>query len=56
MRVGKATGSRECAPDDRLRVPTFPSAHSEFLSWARRKRAFAHPPTFVPYAMAFFGQ
>jgi hypothetical protein len=21
-RVGKATGSRECAPDDRLRVPT----------------------------------
>ena len=22
MRVGKATGSRECAPDDRLRVPT----------------------------------
>src|ERR1700682_3498602 len=23
-RVGKATGSRECAPDDRLRVPTMP--------------------------------
>jgi hypothetical protein len=22
MRVGKANGSRECAPDDRLRVPT----------------------------------
>src|SRR5436190_17456265 len=22
-RVGKANGSRECAPDDRLRVPTF---------------------------------
>jgi hypothetical protein len=21
-RVGEATGSRECAPDDRLRVPT----------------------------------
>jgi len=21
--VGKANGSRECAPDDRLRVPTF---------------------------------
>jgi hypothetical protein len=25
-RVGKANGSRECAPDDRLRVPTFTNA------------------------------
>ncbi len=24
-RVGKANGSRECAPDDRLRVPTIAS-------------------------------
>ena len=25
-RVGKTTGSRECAPDDKLRVPTMPTA------------------------------
>jgi hypothetical protein len=40
--VGKATGSRECAPDDRLRVPTIGSAASDSW-WARRKSAFAHP-------------
>jgi hypothetical protein len=36
-RVGKANGSRECAPDDELRVPTTIANR-----WARRKRAFAH--------------
>jgi hypothetical protein len=34
---GNVTGARECAPDDRLRVPT-----SE-RRWAWRERAFAHP-------------
>jgi len=41
-RVGKANGSRECAPDDRLRVPTIQNAAADRW-WARRKRAFAHP-------------
>jgi len=36
--VGKANGSRECAPDDRLRVPTSIPMQKW---WARRKRAFA---------------
>src|SRR5215831_3140517 len=36
-RVGKANGSRKCAPDDRLRVPTVRNA----VGTARR--AFAHP-------------
>jgi secondary thiamine-phosphate synthase enzyme len=39
--VGKATGSRECAADDRLRVPTMFLSTQEL--WARRERAFAHP-------------
>ena len=39
--MGKATGSRERAPDDRLRVPSIGSAAGD--SWrARRKSAFAH--------------
>src|SRR5229473_7660077 len=37
-RVDKANGSRERAPDDKLRVPTL-----TLQWWARRKRAFAHP-------------
>ena len=37
-RVGKANGSRECAPDDKLRVPTTAPQW-----WARRKGAFARP-------------
>jgi hypothetical protein len=36
--VSKANGSRECAPDDKLRVPTI---IFEQKGWARRKRAFA---------------
>ena len=35
-RVGKATGSRECAPDDRLRVPTIRAAfHGEMVGTAQ---------------------
>ncbi len=41
-RAGKANGSRECAPDDRLRVLTIPVATADRW-WARRNRAFAHP-------------
>jgi hypothetical protein len=26
--VGKATGARECAPDDRLRVPAIPNSRT----------------------------
>jgi hypothetical protein len=39
--VGKANGSRECAPDDRLRVPTIFN-HRVDGWWARREGAFAH--------------
>jgi len=38
--VGKATGSRECARDDRLRVPTIASDVPD--SGHGAKRAFAH--------------
>src|ERR1700754_2072957 len=38
-RVGKANGSRECAPDG---VPTI-----DVRWWARRKSAFAHPTKFL---------
>ena len=42
MRVGKATGSRECAPDDKLRVPTI--QHTTWLDGGHgAKSAFAHP-------------
>jgi len=40
--VSKANGSRERAPDDRLRVPTIPQAAVDRW-WAQRKCAFAHP-------------
>ena len=40
--MGKANGSRECAPDDRLRVPTVRISVADRW-WARRCRAFAHP-------------
>jgi hypothetical protein len=40
--VGKANGSRECAPDDKLSVPTILTVIRASW-WARRKRAFAHP-------------
>jgi hypothetical protein len=36
--VGKANGSRKCAPDG---VPTIVQNRVDW--WARRKRAFAHP-------------
>ena len=39
--MGKANGSRECAPDDRLRVPTITSDVPDGGHGA--KRAFAHP-------------
>jgi hypothetical protein len=38
LRVGIANGSRECAPDNRLRVPT-----NITKRWARRCAPFAHP-------------
>jgi hypothetical protein len=46
-RVGKADGSRECAPDG---VPTTAFTFMQAIRlgagwWARRKRAFAHPTT-----------
>jgi hypothetical protein len=40
-RVSKATGSRERAPDDRLRVPIIHEISRERW-WAQRMRAFAH--------------
>ncbi|SIO08725.1 hypothetical protein SAMN05443247_01887 [Bradyrhizobium erythrophlei] len=42
-RVGKATGSRQCAPDDRLRVPTV--CHNDFVDrwWARREARLCPP-------------
>jgi hypothetical protein len=43
--VGKATGSRECAPDDRLRVPTI-FKHARTVGTALR--AFAHPTDSFP--------
>jgi len=46
--VGKANGSREWAPDDKLRVP----ANQVYIVveerwWARRKSAFAHPTQYL---------
>jgi hypothetical protein len=49
--MGKANGSRECAPDDKLRVPTKRRVTHQW--WARRKSAFAHP-TKLHYALAGF--
>jgi hypothetical protein len=43
--VGKANGSRERAPDDKLRVPT---NIPKWEWWARRKRAFANPTKLNP--------
>ena len=43
-RVGKANGSRERAPDDRLRVRAIQRDEVRFKKWwARRQSAFAHP-------------
>ncbi len=39
-RVGKANGSRECAPDDKFRLPTVISALESLVGTARR----AHLP------------
>src|SRR5437879_8987346 len=41
--VGKADGSRERAPDDKLHVPTVYFCVLLSIWWARRKGAFAHP-------------
>jgi hypothetical protein len=41
-RVGKANGSRECAPDDKLRVPTIFS-YDVKSGGHGAKSAFAHP-------------
>ena len=41
LQGGKATGSRERAPDDRLRASTIRAPQAKW--WARRKSAFAHP-------------
>src|SRR5256885_16120589 len=41
-RVGKATGSRECAPDDKLSVPTI---FTKVVGTARG--GFAHPTKFA---------
>jgi hypothetical protein len=40
--VGEANGSRECAPDDRLRVPTIQKTAISAKRWAWRECAFAH--------------
>jgi hypothetical protein len=40
-RVGKANGSRECAPDDRLRVPTILTTDS--IGGHGAKSAFSQP-------------
>src|ERR1700730_19002866 len=34
-RVGKANGSRECAPDDKLRVPTIKTATGQMVGTAQ---------------------
>jgi hypothetical protein len=42
--VGKANGSRECAPDDKLRVPTIQRNVLPVLNGGHgAKSAFAHP-------------
>jgi hypothetical protein len=47
--MGIANGSRECAPDDRLRVPTNQVDIAIVKRWwARRKSAFATLRSFIP--------
>jgi hypothetical protein len=41
LQGGKATGSRERAPDDRLRASTIRAPQAKW--WARRKSPFANP-------------
>src|SRR5712672_479605 len=41
-REGKANGTRECAPEDRLRVPAFTVTMTKH-GWHGAKWAFAHP-------------
>ena len=36
LRVGKANGSRECAPDDKLRVPTIVPRIGRLVGTAQR--------------------
>jgi hypothetical protein len=48
--VGKANGSRECAPDDKLRVPTVPD-HDLMKDGGHGAGAFAHP-TFIVFVYA----
>jgi hypothetical protein len=52
--VGKANGSREAAPDDKLRAPTTAYQFAE-RRCARRQRAFARPSKSAgcsPYCIA----
>src|SRR4051812_30169949 len=49
-RVGKATGSRECAPDDRLRVPTMPISISRLMVGTARARLC--PPYEIRFVLA----
>jgi hypothetical protein len=48
--VGKANGSRECAPDDRLRVPTIPDGDLGKMVGTLR---FAHPTISAPLRKRF---
>ena len=46
-RVGKANGSRECAPDDRLRVPTIGMTRSQVVGTAQGRLC-------PPYRLNYF--
>jgi hypothetical protein len=51
-RVGKANGSRECAPDDKLRVPTAVRHDPEQVGTARRGEGVISVPSFLVVAMS----
>jgi hypothetical protein len=48
-RVGKATGSRECAPDDKLRVPTMHRTEQLMVGTAQTRLC---PPYGLLFALA----
>jgi hypothetical protein len=51
--VGKANGSRECAPDDTLCVPTVQGAFGETVGTAQVRLYLPYEPLFVIPGRAF---